>query len=338
MGISLGPSTGEGVAAEPHAGPADGTGTDGVVALVVQRRLAESSTDAYLAWQRRVEARLATWPGFLDRRVIPPNPPVQVDWVVVQRFRDLAAARGWLQSPDRAALAAEIADHFLGNDEIHVVVENTRGRPHVVSALISARVAPDLEGEFLAWQRSVAAAESRFDGFVGHKVERPIPGVQDDWVVVLSFDSDAHLDAWLASPERAALLAEGERFNRELRLVRSSYGFGFWSGDPPTAAPDPVFKSNLLVLLMLYPVVFAWGYFVADPLFASHDVPFWLSLFIGNVVSTQLLGWWLVPWAFRRFHWWVRARSVRAEVAGYLIIVALYVVSMAVYAVLLALR
>lgn len=325
-------------------GPAPGSttdesaGTGSVVALVVQRRLAESSTDAYLAWQRRVEARLATWPGFLDRRVIPPNPPAQVDWVVVQRFRDLASARGWLQSPDRAALAADIADHFLGNDEIHLVTEDTRDRGNVVSALISARVAPDLEREFLAWQRTIAAAESRFDGFVGHKVERPIPGVQDDWVVLLSFDSDAHLDAWLASPERAALLAQGARFNRELRLVRSSYGFGFWSGAAPAAAPDPVFKSNLLVLLMLYPVVFAWGYFVADPLFAAHDVPFWLSLFIGNVVSTQLLGWWLVPWAFRRFRWWLRPCPARAQVAGYLIIGALYAVSMAAYALLLELR
>lgn len=366
MGISLDPARGS--ATGPGAA-AVGDGAE-VVALVVQRRLAETSADAYLAWQRRVAARLASWPGFLDRQVIPPNPPVQVDWVVVQRFRDLASARGWLQSPDRAALAAEIADHFLGNDEIQLrsaepvrppsdttgrhgrrtgdggagssgdvlVTENTRDRANAASALISARVAPDLEGEFLAWQRSIAAAESRFDGFVGHKVERPIPGVQEDWVVLLSFDSDEHLDGWLASPERAALLADGERFTRGLRLVRSSYGFGFWSGDPPTAAPDPVFKSNLLVLLMLYPVVFLWGYFVADPLFASHDVPFWLSLFIGNVVSTQLLGWWLVPWAFRRFRWWLRPGPARAQMAGYLLIGALYAGSMAVYAVLLALR
>ncbi len=330
MGISLGSAPGP-VATGPD-------GADGAVALVVHRRLAESSADAYQAWQQRVEARLASWPGFLDRQVIPPNPPVQVDWVIVQRFRDTASARAWLQSPDRAELAAEIADHFIGNDEIHLVTENRRDLGNVVSALISARVAPELEREFLAWQRSIAAAESRFDGFVGHKVERPIPGVQDDWVVLLSFDSDEHLDAWLSSPERAALLAEGERFNRDLRLVRSSYGFGFWSGDKSTAAPDPVFKSNLLVLLMLYPVVFLWGYFISDPLFASHGVPFWLSLFIGNVVSTQLLGWWLVPWAFRRFRWWMRPGPARSQVAGYVIIGALYAVSMATYAMLLALR
>ncbi len=317
------------------SGPA---GPDGPVALVVHRRLAESSAPAYQAWQEQVAARLASWPGFLDRRVIPPNPPVQVDWVIVQRFRDVHSARAWLQSPDRADLAAQISDHFVGNDEIHLVVENNRDRGAAVSALISSRVAPGLERDFLAWQRTVAAAESRFDGFVGHGALHLVPGVQEDWVVLLSFDSDEHLDAWLASPERTALLADGERFTQQLRLVRSAYGFGFWSGQEPTAAPDPVFKSNLLVLLMLYPVVFAWGYFIADPLFAAHGVPFWLSLFIGNLVSTQLLGWLLVPWAFRRFKWWMRPGPLRTQVAGYAIIVALYVVSMAVYAVLLALR
>ena len=33
-------------------------------------------------------------------------------------------------------------------------------------------------------------------------------------------------------------------------------------------------------------------------------LPFWLALFIGNVVSVVLLNW-LVPWASRGFGWWL---------------------------------
>lgn len=311
--------------------------TTGPVALVVHRRLAASSHDAYEAWQRRVGDRLARWPGFLDRTVIRPDPPVQVDWVIVQHFRDVGSARGWLQSSDRAELAAEIQDHFIGNDEVHLVTEDAKHREEAVSVLISSRVDPSLETEFLAWQRSISAAESRFDGFVGHKVERPVPGVKDEWVVILSFDTDRHLDAWLGSPERTALLAQGERFNSEMRLTKASYGFGFWTGTAPAAA-EPVGKGNLIVLLMLYPVVFLWGYFVAAPLFDDHGVPFWLSLFVGNLVSTQLLGWFLVPWAFRRFSWWVEPDvSGRENRRGYAIVIGLYAISMAVYALLIAL-
>ena len=38
--------------------------------------------------------------------------------------------------------------------------------------------------------------------------------------------------------------------------------------------------------------------FVSGPMIDARGVPFWLSLFVGNLVSTQLLGWWVVPAAF----------------------------------------
>jgi antibiotic biosynthesis monooxygenase (ABM) superfamily enzyme len=310
-------------------------GVGASVSLVVRRRLAEDSYEKYAAWQERVGARIANWPGFIDRQVIHPKPPLQVDWVVVQRFRDVESARGWLQSAERAQLIAEIKDEFVGNDDVHLFTEDAKHPSEAASVLISSRVPEDEETAFLDWQRQICAAESRFDGFLGHKIERPVPGVQDDWVVVLSFDTDAHLNAWIDSPERKELLDAGEAYNEQLTLTKASYGFGFWTGNT-SATPDPIFKSNLLVLLMLYPIVFLWGYLIGDTLLKG--LPFWLSLFIGNVVSTQLLGWFLVPWAFRRFGWWVkRDQPARVHIAGYAIVIALYAVSMAVYAGLIAL-
>ncbi len=306
------------------------------VALVVHRRLAESSYERYEQWQQKVGERIANWPGFLDRQVIRPDPPLQVDWVIVQRFRDVESARGWLQSAERMSLTDEIRSEFIGNDDVHLFTEENTHRAEAASALISSRVAPEDEGAFLDWQRQISAVESRFDGFLGHRIERPVPGVQDDWVVVLSFDTDENLTKWIESPERRELLEAGAAYNDQLTITKASYGFGFWTGNA-TKMPDPVFKSNLIVLLMLYPVVFLWGYFIGDTLLSG--LPFWLSLFIGNVVSTQLLGWLLVPWAFRRLGWWARRdQPLRVHLAGYAIVVACYLLSMAAYAALLALR
>jgi antibiotic biosynthesis monooxygenase (ABM) superfamily enzyme len=317
------------------------TAADGTVTLVVHRRLAEKDYADYEAWQKKVAERVSRWPGFIERELIRPNPPLQVDWVTVQHFRDAGSARGWLQSAERKNLVDEIGDRFIGNDDVHLFTEEAKHPSEASSVLISSKVAPQDEARFLEWQREISAVESRFEGFIGHKVERPVAGVQDDWVVVLSFDTEQHLSAWLDSPERTALLSEGAAFNEQLKLTRSSYGFGFWSGRSAAqdAPPAPVFKSNLLVLLMLYPIVFLWGYFIADPLFDSHGVPFWLSLFIGNLVSTQLLGWFFVPWAFKLFGWWVkRGVPVKTHVLGYGIVVLVYALSMALYAWLIALR
>ncbi len=303
------------------------------VALVVHRRIDAARDDAYGEWQGRVGARLAGFPGFLRREAIAPNPPLQDDWVIVEHFRDLASVREWLQSDMRRALLDEVDDLAVGNDELHIVTEDNRRPEQGASVVIATRVSPEEESAFIAWQRDISAAEARFDGFLGHKVERPIPGIQDEWVTLLTFDSEANLDAWLGSPERAEQVKLGGAFGADARITRSSYGFGFWSRQPE---PDPVFQSNLLVLLMLYPIVFLWGYLVGAPLFDTWGVPVWLALFIGNVVSTQLLGWVLVPWAFKLFRWWLRdVKRWQTQVLGYAVLAALYALSMWLYSWLL---
>jgi uncharacterized protein len=318
-------------AAAPH-----GTDAAAPVAVVVSRRVASDRDGDYFAWQQRIGVRLSTWPGYLGRELHRPEPPRQEAWVAVEHFADLGSARGWIASEERTAFVAEIRHLSLGDEEVRLVADPDASGTPVASAVISQSVSPVDEHAFLAWQSEISAAEARYDGFLGHRVERPVEGAQDDWVIVVTFASAAQLDAWLDSPERAALLERSRAFAADLRLTRTSHGFGFWSRDDE---PDPVFKSNLLVLLMLYPFVFLWGYFVSTPLIDHQGVPFWLSLFIGNLVSTQLLGWFLVPWAFRRFRWWLRRhRGWRIELAGYLVLAALYAGTLGVFAWLDAIR
>ncbi|RFA09831.1 antibiotic biosynthesis monooxygenase [Subtercola boreus] len=304
------------------------------VSLIIQRRVLPGSDDVYRAWQRKLGNVLSVWPGFLGRDVIEPSPPSQTDWVLVQRFANVEAARGWLQSPERAALFDEIKEHFVGQEEINLVTEDERKAPEAASIIVTSRVAPADEAAFLSWQRKISAAEANFPGFQGHKIERPTPGVQEDWTVILSFDTDQNLAAWTDSPQRQKLLAEGEAFASNTRVSKAKYGFTFWSTDRPSRLM--IFKDNLLVLLVLYPIVFLFGYLISEPFLSG--VPFWLSLFIGNIVSTQLLGWLVAPWIFRVFAWWHKPGiGSRREVLGYVILAVLYAASMALDALLIAL-
>jgi antibiotic biosynthesis monooxygenase (ABM) superfamily enzyme len=138
--------------------------------------------------------------------------------------------------------------------------------------------------------------------------------------------------------QRRTLLEQGERFNLGLAVRQASHGFNFWFENTQAAGGGPLFtfKSNLLVLLVLYPVVFLWSYFVGRRLVDVYGVSFWLALFVGNVVSTQLLGWWVAPAAFKLFDWWLGPKLGAAkQVAGYLLLVVLYAISMGIYAFLL---
>jgi uncharacterized protein len=311
----------------------------GPVAVVIQYRVTDEGLAPFVRWNGRVSDHLRPWPGFLGQEMVPAQPPANVDWVVIHRFAGIAAARAWLRSDERSHLTDEIRRYFIAPETTHILPDGGARQEDAVSAVISFKVPAGLEDDFLAWQTRAQIAEAKFKGFLRHKLERPIPGLHDDWIIILSFDNDANLSTWLHSPQRQALLRDGERFNADLNVTRASYGFNFWfpAGQAPRPAPAVIFKNNLLVLLVLYPVVYLWSTFISRPIIEAYGTPFWLALFIGNLVSTQLLGWWVVPAAFKAFGWWLSpSASTARQIGGYGLLIALYLVSMAGYAGLLA--
>lgn len=310
--------------------------TAGPVALVIQRRIVDEGYAAFTRWNGKVTERLKVWPGFLGQEVVPPQPPVHDDWVLILHFTNPASARSWLESDERAALVEEIRPYFVGPEDVHILPGTSINQEGAVSAVISFMVPAGQEDAFLAWQHRIQAAEAICPGFLRHKIEKPISGLHDDWIVILSFDNDANLTAWLESPLRQTLLAEGEAFNASMSVKRASYGFNFWfpgNPAPETLPAASIFKCNLIVLMVLYPVVFLWGYFIGRPFLDANGAPFWLALFIGNLVSTQFLGWWAVPVVSRAFSWWLSPKpGFIREVAGYGVVTALCAISMAVCA------
>jgi antibiotic biosynthesis monooxygenase (ABM) superfamily enzyme len=305
------------------------------VSLVTQVRVLPERDPEFERWQRRLNAVVAEVEGFLDSDLIQPRPPLQEDWVVVQRFSNTGAARAWLQSAPWQDLVCEVQPHLVGHADVHLFAGGDGRRPSAVSAIISTTVAPGQEHAFLDWHHRIMAAQARFPGYEGYRLERPIPGVQDDWVAILRFDSEEHLEAWLRSDERRSLLQEGGQFasGAHVRIVKSGFESWFPAATKGTAAAPPAtWKQSMLVLLMLYPLVFLFGEWVHEPLLVDNGLSFWLALFIGNAVSVMLLGWVLIPWISRRFGWWLNASGAhrgRANWLGAMAVVALYALTLA---------
>ena len=66
------------------------------VSIVTQTTIRPESADAFARWQTDTSAVVAAFPGFIEQQLIPPRPPLQVDWVIVQRFHSLEQAKAWL--------------------------------------------------------------------------------------------------------------------------------------------------------------------------------------------------------------------------------------------------
>lgn len=310
------------------------------VTLVTHTGVVPDCTDKFVLWQQQVNDVIATFSGYLDHTVIPPSPPMQTDWVVIQRFENVEAAREWLQSEQRQHLLDALQPFLGGQSDVHLFTQDAPGgSPTSVSAIISTRVKPGQQDAFLQWYRRISAIQARFEGFQGYKFEPPIPGVQDDWVTILRFDSDIHLDAWLNSEERKHILQEADMFSLDTHLRKVRVGFESWlrfTDDEQQKAP-PIWKVNMLVLLALYPIVFLFSIFVQTPFLAHRGVPFWLALFVSNVVSTTLLSWVVVPPLSTWFGWWLKPLEPaqlsywRSTWAGIALVLFLYAVLMLIF-------
>lgn len=278
------------------------------VSIVTQTTVRPESADAFAGWQGDTSAVVATFPGFIEQRLMPPHPPLQVDWVILQRFNSLDHARRWLASPERQSRIEGAAPMLVGRDDVHIVTDAaSAARTAPVSAVISTRVKPGMEAEYLRWEQRVAAAQSKAPGLQGYRFEPAVPGLQEDFVAILRFDSDVNLQAWLDSAERKALIEQAAPLTAEFHTRKVQSGFEQWFRDatPEGAPPPPAWKMNMIVLLTLYPTVFLWGLLIGTPFLAGIlKLDFPLALFIGNVVSVLITAR-LVPFAAKQLGWWL---------------------------------
>jgi antibiotic biosynthesis monooxygenase (ABM) superfamily enzyme len=306
------------------------TATPGGVTVVTQTRVRAGKEDEFANWQRGIGAAVAEFSDFIEQTVMPPNPPAQIDWVILQRFASLEGATSWLNSSRRLGLIEHVLPMLVGQDDIHILKDDAVGvLPSPVSAVIVTRLKPGNEAAYRAWEQKIAAAQTKARGFQGYRFEPPIPGVQEGWLAIVRFDSEENLQGWMNSPARLNLLKEAEPFTEEFhaRIVRT--GFDQWFKLPDGVPPPAAWKMNMLVLLMLYPVVFLFGTWVQTPVLMGREgLPFWFALFIGNIVSVLLLSW-LVPAVSRSFSWWLapaRGAGGSTSLAGAALILMLYAV------------
>ncbi|MBU3706739.1 MAG: antibiotic biosynthesis monooxygenase [Mycobacterium sp.] len=297
--------------------------------LIIGQRIRPGREQQYRAWQQRVIDAASQYPGYRGAEVKEPN-DVQPDWVIVYRFDSVPTVQNWLNSATRQGLLNEAADLFDGPGTRQVISQSNEISDPLVTVMVTNRVAADQEQAFLAWRASMAEAESRYPGFRGSEVFRPITGLQDEWTTVYRFDTAEHLDAWMTSPERRKLLSEGGFGDFTLRTIDQSFG-NWFAFEGTGSRPPSDFKSSIAVWLGLYPTVV-----LLTMLGAGLHMPFWLGMLVGNLVSSLVMSYLIMPhYVNRILRWWLApspsAPQPATDIKGLLLVVAINGVWAAVF-------
>jgi uncharacterized protein len=304
------------------------------VTVLISQRVRDGREHDYLSWQEKVTQAARQFPGFAATEIQPPRSQEPNTWTVVFRFATIDQLTGWLRSEARRELAKE-GEPFFEGPATEDILAGAAPAGDVVTAVVSHRIRPDRDQEFMRWQDRVEQAEKRFAGFMGSELFKPVPGVQENWVVLFRFDTSEHLRQWIESDVRQKLLEEGkEHFvSYDLRQIGSSFSGWFRFTGQAGGRPPPNWKQALSVVLALYPTVMVLNLTLGRGLLAA-GAPGYVSLFIGNVFSVSILTWLLMPLVNRIYAFWLvpaTAGQARINVVGTACVVACFLAFIALF-------
>lgn len=300
--------------------------------LIARAKIRPGSEDAFAAWKGRHDAAAAAFPGFVSSDIMPPSEHDD-RWTLFLNFDSQEHLAAWQKSGERAAVLAELVPLMIGGDLGEVMQAEDDGRPETAATqVIFSQVKPGLEGGYREWATRMQQAQAHFPGYQGMYFQPPAPG-GTHWITMLRFDTAEHLNAWLASPERAEMLKEAGAFVEREELLRLATSFPGWVRiNPETGKGPPDWKTALLVLLGLYPIVSLEIRYLMPFLTGLNPA---VSNFIGNVLSVAATSFLTMPYFVRLFDWWLFSDTnpnPRANATGLGILAAIFAVEIAFFA------
>lgn len=258
--------------------------------IIVSRRVKPGFEREFGRWNNRIRALAESFPGHLGSEAQPPDEAHPDEWMIVYRFATAEQLDAWMTSPERRALLEE-GDLLLDGPVREQRLVQTEPGESAVTAVMSQRVRPHAWDDF---RRAVAEATlvmRDFDGFLSCDLAEPVPGAQDDHVIVFAFDSRDNLDRWLHSDERRRVLRLIEPLIEGERTLNVVGGFAGWFTIDATWEP-PRWKQAVAVLIALFPTTLTLG-LVQRAL--APDAAWVPALFVSNVVGIAILTWLLMP-------------------------------------------
>ncbi|QUS61023.1 hypothetical protein [Synechocystis sp. PCC 7338] len=171
------------------------------------------------------------------------------------------------------------------------------------------RVAPDHHPIFLRCQEELRALIKQSPGYID---ERSTELRLEEGIfvgkTVIRFDTLENLIGWLDNPERRRVIHLEENAGYKFQGQVSTEGYSRWLKQK-LSQPSPVWKINLLVLLVLYPTVMGLNLLLHKP--DLIDFPTWMLF--SNFCSVAITGWFAVPWVSGIYQRWLEGQGTKKE-------------------------
>jgi antibiotic biosynthesis monooxygenase (ABM) superfamily enzyme len=304
--------------------------TTAPIVLMATITIRHGEEQAFTDWQVRHSAAVAKFPGFISADIVPIDETGAGKWTIILNFETKDQLSVWQQSPERASLVAETSHFAEKADFGSTLVTDAMESAPAITEVILSKIKPGQEEAYRAWTARIQMAQAKYPGYRGMFLQPPTSGPTGHWTTLLRFDTLEHLLAWKSSPERTELLNAARDIIESEELMRLATSFPGWVPvNPVTGQGPPNWKTAMLVLLGLYPIVMLEMRFL-NPYLTSLNPS--LATFIGNAGSVAVTSFITMPLLVRWFGWWLFADKKsrnRLGVLGLGIFIVLYALEIA---------
>ena len=271
--------------------------------LIAEPRVRAGKNSEFVAWKARHDTVIAKFPGCVSSDMMP-GANGSNEWRIVINFRSADDLTAWQESREHAEIVAEGVPLFERGDfrEVAQMGESAAQPTGDVTEVIFSRIKPGMEDDYREWATRIEAAQARYPGYRGMFLQPPDEN-GGMWTTIIRFKTAPQLEAWMNAPERKSLLQESKAFIEHEQLTRLATAFPGWVPvDPITGKGPPNWKTALLVLLGLFPIVVIELRFL-NPLLRGLNSS--LATFIGNAISVAATSFITMPLFVRVFGWWL---------------------------------
>ena len=263
--------------------------------------------------------------GLVSSEIVPPTDVYCKDWTLVQRFHSVQDMHDWKCEQGRVELVARLTESS-GNrvSELEVFGGDPKGS---VATAVVTRIKAGYEAAYADWEARIQSTQAKFPGYRGSYMQPPTSGSNGICMTLLRFDTPESLDFWFASDERRELMEEVRTLvdSKVFHGTRTSFP-GWTPLDPNTGEPPESWKTTMLVLMVLYPIVLLQVKYLGPFLATFHSsVDCFLSLVICLVITDCLA----MPIAVKAFDWWMfpgAKRTLSTQMKGISLIALIYVI------------
>ncbi|MBW4627088.1 MAG: antibiotic biosynthesis monooxygenase [Brasilonema octagenarum HA4186-MV1] len=179
---------------------------------------------------------------------------------------------------------------------------------HHVTAVITHLVKPGREQGYEEWMRGIIPVAKTFDGHLGVNILRPEKNLHPEYIIVLHFDHDKNLQAWLNSDVRREWIERAKPLIQTREDVQVLTGLENWFVLPRKAPklPPKRYKMALLSWIAVF-VTLSTVRYLLSPVVAYLPALLAQLITIGIVVC--LLTYVVMPQITRLFYKWLYPNS-----------------------------